>query len=53
MSITRQKFRYLVVLYQKFLTQLASGLSPQITQVLLRVGIMLINEKLEQKNSEK
>ena len=43
MSITRQKFRYLVVLFQKFLTQLASGLSPQIDQVLSHIGITMIN----------
>ncbi len=39
MPITRQKFRYLVVLYEKFLTKLTCGLIPQIDYVLLRVGI--------------
>ena len=39
LSITRQKFCYLVVLNKKFLTQLASDLLPQIEQVLMRVDI--------------
>ena len=37
--IVRQKFCYLVVLNEKFLTQLASGLTPQNDKVFLRVGI--------------
>ncbi|MBE0346103.1 hypothetical protein PPEP_a1128 [Pseudoalteromonas peptidolytica F12-50-A1] len=39
MSITRQKFRYLVVLNKKFLTLLASDLLLQIEQVLSQIGI--------------
>ncbi|RXF06608.1 hypothetical protein D9603_01520 [Pseudoalteromonas sp. PS5] len=39
MSITRQKFCYLVVLNKKFLTPLASGLLLQIEQVLSLIGI--------------
>ncbi|RRS10681.1 hypothetical protein EAG18_01250 [Pseudoalteromonas sp. J010] len=39
MSITRQKFCYLVVLNKKFLTRLASGLLPQIEQVIRQIGI--------------
>ncbi|MBE0375675.1 hypothetical protein PFLA_b0573 [Pseudoalteromonas flavipulchra NCIMB 2033 = ATCC BAA-314] len=40
MSITRQKFCYLVVLNEKFLTQLASDLLLQIEQVLRQIGIL-------------
>ncbi|NLR15134.1 hypothetical protein F9Y84_10700 [Pseudoalteromonas peptidolytica] len=39
MSITRQKFCYLVVLNEKFLTLLASDLLLQIEQVLSQIGI--------------
>ncbi|MBE0348909.1 hypothetical protein PPEP_b0770 [Pseudoalteromonas peptidolytica F12-50-A1] len=39
MSITRQKFCYLVVLNKKFLTLFASDLLLQIEQVLSQVGI--------------
>ncbi len=34
-----QKFRYLVVLNQEFLTQIATGLIPQNDYVLLRISI--------------
>ncbi|ASD65617.1 hypothetical protein B1L02_00180 [Pseudoalteromonas piscicida] len=40
MSITRRKFCYLVVLNEKFLTQLASDLLLQIEQVLRLIGII-------------
>ncbi|NLR15944.1 hypothetical protein EAG18_10195 [Pseudoalteromonas sp. J010] len=40
MSITRQKFCYLVVLNKKFLTLLASDLLLQIEQVLSQIGII-------------
>ncbi|MBE0347636.1 hypothetical protein PPEP_a2136 [Pseudoalteromonas peptidolytica F12-50-A1] len=40
MSITRQKFCYLVVLNEKFLTLLASDLFLQIEQVLSQIGII-------------
>ncbi|RRS08346.1 hypothetical protein EAG18_12850 [Pseudoalteromonas sp. J010] len=39
MSITRQKFCYLVILNEKFLTLLASDLLLQIEQVLSQIGI--------------
>ncbi|ASD66680.1 hypothetical protein B1L02_06380 [Pseudoalteromonas piscicida] len=39
MSITRRKFCYLVVLNEKFLTQLAPDLFLQIEQVLRLIGI--------------
>nr|WP_249364699.1 hypothetical protein [Pseudoalteromonas rubra] len=39
-SITRQKFRYLVALNEKFLTPLAAYLLLQIEQVLSEIGIM-------------
>ncbi len=39
LSIARQKFCYLVVLNDKFLTQLASDIIPQIEQVLSQIGI--------------
>ncbi|RZG08558.1 hypothetical protein EXT48_02755 [Pseudoalteromonas sp. CO348] len=39
MPITRQKFCYLFVLNETFLTQLASDLLLQIEQVLRQVGI--------------
>ncbi|AXQ97785.1 hypothetical protein D0N37_08485 [Pseudoalteromonas piscicida] len=39
MLITRRKFCYLVVLNEKFLTQLASDLFLQIEQVLRLIGI--------------
>ncbi|MBE0345542.1 hypothetical protein PPEP_a0439 [Pseudoalteromonas peptidolytica F12-50-A1] len=39
MSITRQKFCYLVVLNKKFLTRLALDLLLQIEQVLSQMGI--------------
>ncbi|PAY02567.1 hypothetical protein CKO50_04135 [Pseudoalteromonas sp. HM-SA03] len=41
MSITRRKFCDLVVLNEKFLTQLASDLLLQIEQVLRLIGIYL------------
>ncbi|MBE0348884.1 hypothetical protein PPEP_b0740 [Pseudoalteromonas peptidolytica F12-50-A1] len=41
MSITRQKFYYLVVLNEKFLTLLASDLLLQIEQVLSQIGITI------------
>ncbi|ATD09343.1 hypothetical protein PPIS_b0123 [Pseudoalteromonas piscicida] len=41
MSIAQQKFCYLVVLNDKFLTQLASDLIPQIEQVLSQIGIII------------
>ncbi|MBE0346996.1 hypothetical protein PPEP_a3975 [Pseudoalteromonas peptidolytica F12-50-A1] len=44
MSITRQKFCYLVVLNEKFLTLLASDLLLQIEQVLSQIGIMLMKQ---------
>ncbi|MBE0344582.1 hypothetical protein PPEP_a4099 [Pseudoalteromonas peptidolytica F12-50-A1] len=47
MSITRQIFCYLVVLNEKFLTQLASDLLLQIEQVLRLIGIILELSKLE------
>ncbi|NLR16235.1 hypothetical protein F9Y84_16425 [Pseudoalteromonas peptidolytica] len=43
MSITRQKFCYLVVLNKKFLTLLASDLLLQIEQVLSQIGIVLLH----------
>ncbi|WP_223192217.1 hypothetical protein [Pseudoalteromonas piscicida] len=43
MSIARRKFCYLVVLNEKFLTQLASDLFLQIEQVLRLIGIKDIN----------
>jgi hypothetical protein len=37
--IARQKIRYLVVLNENFLTQVATRLAPQNDYVLLRIGI--------------
>ncbi|MBE0346699.1 hypothetical protein PPEP_a2801 [Pseudoalteromonas peptidolytica F12-50-A1] len=41
MSITRQKFCYLVILNKKFLTQLASDLLLKIEQILSLIGISI------------
>jgi len=38
--IARQKIRYLVVLNENFLTQIATRLVPQNDWVLLRIGII-------------
>ncbi|MBE0345145.1 hypothetical protein PPEP_a3503 [Pseudoalteromonas peptidolytica F12-50-A1] len=46
MSITRQKFCYLVVLNKKFLTLLASDLLLQIEQVLSQIGISCAKQKI-------
>ena len=41
MLIARQKIRYLVVLNENFLTQIATRLAPENDYVLLRIGIIL------------
>ncbi len=44
---SKAKFRYLVILNEKFLTQLASGLTPKTIKVSLRIGIIPTTLKLE------
>ncbi|NLR14112.1 hypothetical protein EAG18_16290 [Pseudoalteromonas sp. J010] len=51
MSITRQKFCYLVVLNEKFLTLLASDLLLQIEQVLSQIGITFTEKRKQRSRS--
>ncbi|USE69043.1 hypothetical protein CTT31_07905 [Pseudoalteromonas maricaloris] len=51
MSITRRKFCYLVILNEKFLTQLASDLLLQIEQVLRLIGITDVTDCNAQKSA--